>query len=80
VFPLDERFIEWGQEGVATFLANSLLVYEISPGVIPPKPNSAKYAELMSARNKMLEWMRQHSIRPDFIEAYRESSTEKRAD
>ncbi|HTQ50964.1 MAG TPA: hypothetical protein VMJ12_09660 [Candidatus Acidoferrales bacterium] len=74
-YGIEEQFIRWGREGVAAFLVQSILMFDAVPTVskVSFKPGASA---LRSAAPQVVEWMRDHSFRADFIEGYR-SATEK---
>ena len=72
LFPLHETFIKWGAEGIAAFFVQSLLMHAASQSDNPYRINDEKRATVRAVPQKVLEWMLKHSVRGDFIDAYRE--------
>ena len=74
-YALEEQFVRWGREGVAALLVQSVLMFEAVPtvGKVRFKPGDSV---LRLVAPQVVEWMRDHSFRADFIEGYR-SATEK---
>jgi len=74
-YGLEEQVVRWGREGVASFLVQSILMFEAVPTVGKVDFKSRNSA-LRLVAPQVVQWMRDHSIRADFIESYR-SATEK---
>ena len=68
VFGLHEKYIKWGPEGVAMFFVRAILMSE---EMLPF--NIFKWKRDPSQGRKILEWMRQHSFSPAFINSYRKA-------
>jgi ribosomal protein L31 len=64
---LNERYIQLGSEGVATFFVQSLMLSDACPSINQFKtPPDAR-----AAMRKTLDWMCEHSFRPGLIRSYR---------
>ncbi|HET7625682.1 MAG TPA: hypothetical protein VFM25_10505 [Verrucomicrobiae bacterium] len=71
IYGLNERFMCWGPGGVATFLVQSLLMFEASPSLNQVRITESKLERIRNVPNEVLQWMCSHSIRADLIDAYR---------
>jgi hypothetical protein len=69
-FGIEEQFARWGREGVAAFLVQSLLMFEASPSINKVNLKEDERAALRLVPQRVVEWMRDHSMQPNFIEAY----------
>jgi hypothetical protein len=68
-YGLEEQFVGWGREGIAVFLVQSILMREAVPTM--NKVNLKQGAPaLRLVAPRVVEWMRAHSFRADFIEGY----------
>ena len=66
VFGLSERYFQFGDQGIAMFLVQSLLLSESDPFLNQFKGEHDRYL-----LRRVLEWMSQHSFRPGVINSYR---------
>jgi hypothetical protein len=71
LYGLHERYMDWGPDGIATFLVQSLLMFEASPSLNQVRITESKLERIRNVPNEVLQWMCSHSIRADLIDAYR---------
>jgi hypothetical protein len=67
IFGLNQRYIDLGNEGVAAFLVQSLLLSEACPSLNQFKTTPGERAVM----RKTLDWMCEHSFRHEMINSYR---------
>jgi hypothetical protein len=70
-FGLQERYIELGAEGVASFIVQKLFISDVRPSISRSKLDDRELAALKMAPRKAMEWMQQHSFDQRLINSYR---------
>ncbi|HEX3857020.1 MAG TPA: hypothetical protein VHY30_06975 [Verrucomicrobiae bacterium] len=70
-FGLQERHIELGAEGVASFIVQKLFISDARPSINRSKLDDRELAALKMAPRKAMEWMQEHSFDPRLINSYR---------
>ena len=70
VFLMHSRFIEWGPEGVACFIAQSLMLAAAVHHYNQCRLSEQESAALKSVSRNMAEWLTKHSFNPGLISPY----------
>jgi hypothetical protein len=73
-YGIDEGFIKWGSEGIATSIVESFFLFKASHGIVRVRFNERDRAAIKAVPQTVLDWMHKHSIRANLIDAYRSSS------
>jgi hypothetical protein len=74
IYALQEQYIKWGPEGIATSMVIALFMYRASRKINRFRLNNDERAALQAVPQMVLEWMYKHSIQAKLIDAYRRSS------
>ncbi|HET7625150.1 MAG TPA: hypothetical protein VFM25_07785, partial [Verrucomicrobiae bacterium] len=56
IYGLSERYVDWGPDGIATFLIQSLLTCEASPGSNQVRITESKLERIRNVPNEVLQW------------------------
>ena len=70
VYGLDEQFLKWGPEGIATSMVDSFFQFKASPRINRIRLSSQEAKALRDTPQEVLEWMRQHEIQQNLISAF----------
>lgn len=76
IYALEEQYIKWGPEGIATSMIQALFMLGASPGINRLNLSNDERSALKAVPQMVLEWMRKHSIQGNLIYAYRKMSEE----
>lgn len=69
---IHETYFLWGPEAIASFFVLTLLRKRIVPLRNPFTLSGRKRKATVAASETMMDWARTHSVRADFIDAYRD--------